>query len=1027
MQKFRWNRILASALALIMLLTTLPSLTLATSSDVAVINGQTTATIQDTSPGYIYEEFVAAYVPINQPSETAISRGAFVQELVDFFGWPHWDEYNDTWKDDPKTFADIGNPTFDFVGGGVSDPTAHTNRRAIETALEEGVVGPLSVLRGGSFHGQRTENGVITQSPLGFVHWGVHVMANNFRPNEVLTRQDAAVMLARAWKLDISDTINPGFDDWATLAISPDYSLAELQGSIVALYNVGLFDVPLGNFYGIAAFTTADGWLSHMQDEVVAPVYFMPRPTWGYSPRRNILLYTANPAAEIYVSRNLNGQLNTALGGIIEPGPVVIDAQSRFHEFHNTGNDSARGFLGYDIGGTVNFRQYPIIRAIAVDHSKTVYQAPGQESRGEWNLWRPPTWDFNSELIFARNELGPGSPLVYRIFNRSDGVLAMAFYIEGTERAIVWDALNLNRANTMAGNHVNLRNYVVSNLAGPAIAANASELIDLVISHSDGDHVQQTWSFCGLDAFNISEGIAGHRIFACRRMSATVGGGTLTDRVVTGDEFDLGGIVLTVYEFPGHNNNHIILHDAQFGFLLGSDVLGCTRSGSADDVGISNLRSDAFLSIIQQTWARINAAGPVSYVFTGHDDALLSGPAHMQIFEEVFQLIVDEGELAVSHPTVRQVRRGANGRSVTIGSIYPDSIRGLGPSGVRYMPVPLTQAEANAQLIPGQPTPIMPIPSYREFRAPDNWLTILLGGQFGQAPSNMSSPQAWNTVTVNYNTAGPDAYAVLSNIQFSGADLVGVQFPFGAAAANILEDMFNPWYFNYTIHVLEGTSSIRIYPTSMVSTGATVTVDGTAVAREEGITVPITYDGQIISIVVVSPNGLETESYTFTVELVAAPLAPIIFTGNNPNNLSAYLAERDVILKTAGNLGIFAHHSPFIIPEGRTLTVVTTLNVQGNAELVISGTLLVQNGGRVNNHGGAGGTIRIEPSGLLDNHGHVENVTNSTVINYGAIYNRARFEVRAGTTLHNCGNLDGTLNIHRQANIITCVNCEHPD
>ncbi|MCL2589052.1 MAG: hypothetical protein FWD84_06550, partial [Oscillospiraceae bacterium] len=470
------------------------------------------------------------------------------------------------------------------------------NRRAIETALEEGIIGPLSELRGGTFHGQRTEHGVITQSPLGFVHWGVHVMANGFRPDEGLSRQDAAVMLARAWKLDVSNTTNPGFADWASLAASADNSLAEIQGAIAALYNVGLFGTPVtGDFNGSAALTDTT-WLTYMQDEVVAPVYFLPRPTWGYSPRRNVLLYTANPAAEIYVSRNLNGALNTAPGGVMEPGPVVVDAASRYHEFHNTGNDGPRGFLGYDIGGTANDRQYPIIRAIAIDPSRTVSQVTGQESRGEWNLWRPATDDFQAERIFARNELGAGSPLVYRIFNRSDGVLAMSFYIEGTERAVVWDALNLNRANTFAGNHDNLRTFIVNELASPAIAANASARIDLVLSHSDGDHVQQTWAFCGLDAFNVANNIAGHSIFACRRMAAAVGGGTITDRVETGDQFDLGGgAVLTTHVFPGHGSNHIILHDAEFGLLFGSDILGCTRAGSADDVGISAMRADLFL------------------------------------------------------------------------------------------------------------------------------------------------------------------------------------------------------------------------------------------------------------------------------------------------------------------------------------------------------------------------------------------------------------------------------------------------
>jgi len=151
-----------------------------------------------------------------------------------------------------------------------------------------------------------------------------------------------------------------------------------------------------------------------------------------------------------------------------------------------------------------------------------------------------------------------------------------------------------------------------------------------------------------------------------------------------------------------------------------------------------------------------------------------------------------------------------------------------------------------------------------------------------------------------------------------------------------------------------------------------------------------------------------------------------VFSGTNPNTLTALLARRDVVLQTPGNLGIFAHHSPFVIPEGRTLTVVNTLNVQAGAELIVNGTLVVQENGRINNHGNTGGTVRIASSGILVNNGSVENVSNSTVINYGTIENNGRFEVRAYTRLHNPGITSGTtpLSIHRNAITVVPVSCE---
>jgi len=109
-----------------------------------------------------------------------------------------------------------------------------------------------------------------------------------------------------------------------------------------------------------------------------------------------------------------------------------------------------------------------------------------------------------------------------------------------------------------------------------------------------------------------------------------------------------------------------------------------------------------------------------------------------------------------------------------------------------------------------------------------------------------------------------------------------------------------------------------------------------------------------------------------------------------------------------------------VIPEGRTLTVTTALNVQGNAELIVEGTLVVAPGGRINNQGGAGGTIRIAPGGTLINYGHIENVTNSTFANNGTVVNNARIEVRAGVTFYDRGIIMGPslLNIHRNAFVV---------
>jgi hypothetical protein len=147
----------------------------------------------------------------------------------------------------------------------------------------------------------------------------------------------------------------------------------------------------------------------------------------------------------------------------------------------------------------------------------------------------------------------------------------------------------------------------------------------------------------------------------------------------------------------------------------------------------------------------------------------------------------------------------------------------------------------------------------------------------------------------------------------------------------------------------------------------------------------------------------------------------LVFTGNSPNALMNMLQDGDVVLRTAGNLGIFAHHADFYIPEGRTLIIETTLNVHRGADLRVYGTLVIAESGRLNNQGGADGALRsritVASDGILINHGRVENVTGSVISNCGAIINTGGFNIRAGTlySLRDCGTFEGTYNKHANA------------
>ncbi|MCL2425486.1 MAG: DUF4832 domain-containing protein [Oscillospiraceae bacterium] len=142
-----------------------------------------------------------------------------------------------------------------------------------------------------------------------------------------------------------------------------------------------------------------------------------------------------------------------------------------------------------------------------------------------------------------------------------------------------------------------------------------------------------------------------------------------------------------------------------------------------------------------------------------------------------------------------------------------------------------------------------------------------------------------------------------------------------------------------------------------------------------------------------------------------------IFDGANPNRLADLLEDGDVILTTRGNLGIFAQHSPFVIPEGRTLYVQTTLNIQrGDVEFIIEGNLVVLPGGRVNNQGN-GSTITVADGGRLIVNGWVENVTGSNFFNEGNVVvgSEGRFTVRA--SVNYCWDVCGDVRLYDGANV----------
>jgi hypothetical protein len=317
------------------------------------------------------------------------------------------------------------------------------------------------------------------------------------------------------------------------------------------------------------------------------------------------------------------------------------------------------------------------------------------------------------------------------------------------------------------------------------------------------------------------------------------------NNVEEGDQFDLGTaavpLKLDVYAPPGHENSLVVLHHKESGYLFSTDFYGCTRMGTADNFSVSGVREDLLLSLMMQDHAAYKRnGGKVTKLFTGHDESALPG-SHIQIFQQLLQNIVDAQEAANS-PTLRS-SDAPRTRTTLIGNMFTDLY---------------------------------------------DWAAIGIGGTFGVTPyTYLSAPNAVTSSHPTIDYTQPNAhlkYAVLGNVELTGATLVGTTVTWAAPNAqvtlsdgslwpaagpvpNSLRNKFNPWVFNYRINVPASTMSIGVLPVPLSSKVRRITVNGNAILPGTAATVTVA-NGSVITIVITAPDGTTTETYTLTVASV---------------------------------------------------------------------------------------------------------------------------------------------------------------
>jgi len=664
-----------------------------------------------------------------------ITRADLVGRIADFFAWPHPSEYNDYWKTPLQPINDVS----------VTDPWG----RQIETAYEEGVISPDA--------------------------------AGNFHPDSAISRQDAAVIFAKAFHIAPAGQAVM-FSDNATIA-------AYARASVNALADLGYMPGKTPFLFKPNDSLTkaeADAVFDRITTAMVAPVQALPK-TNSIAPRRYVKLYTPTPGATIYFTTDAS-----------EP---TTDSDIYTVE--------SRGHINEALSGDQLPERDVVYKAFAVKNG----MAASPARTFTWHLFRPELDDFQHQLVLDKTA---ASPAVYQIYNDSESVRAMAWYIEGQDRGILFDALQTN-ADTL-----NLKDYIDEHIAKKPYA--------VVIGHEHGDHDAQAPNFlkAGVDVYMNQRGWAAaatgfgpfRAIFPNAETQARV------KNVDEGDVFELGGSDLHVYALPGHANGNILLQDKANGLIFSSDVYGCTRAGSADNVAIMGVRTDLMLSLTQQIYANYRKGdGRITMLFTGHDEAPL-GDINLRLFEAALQQVVDHGEAACS-PTLRGNNNRPYSRTTLIGDMWKDGT---------------------------------------------DWISLLLPGIMGDDTEYLTSSP------VNYN--GDDGvlkYSVLSNVEIEGGELVGTTLswgpmpePFAWAGGTLsvplsLPNKFDPWTYEYVIKVPATNDEITFIPTTMSTRVRSIRVNGDEVGYRSRNTLPVA-DGSVITVETVAPDNQSRSSYTFTVE-----------------------------------------------------------------------------------------------------------------------------------------------------------------
>lgn len=690
-----------------------------------------------------------APAPAPAPAATTLTRGDFVATISRHFDWIHSSEYNDPYKLLQPGFVDV------IVG-------ATANAKAIETAAEEAVVDTRD---------------------------------DYFHPDRAVTREEAAEMYAKAFRLPASATdALAGFTDVASLS-------AERRVSVNALVAAGhMAGRSATAFAPTATLTPAEATeiLTSLKTKQVAPPQVMCK-SGTTAPRRYVRISTPTEGAQLFYTYTFDGT---------EPADPS-GAAGIAYDFENNG---VLQFVN-PLTSTTDYRLYKL-KAVAKKDGMTASTV----QTFTWNVVRPRVGAFQSRLIHAGNDT---SPRVWKINNPAEYYQAFVFYIEGSTRGLVFDA------GEYGYDKANLKTYIDTLATKP---------YDIIVGHNHPDHAEQIFNFTSAGVTLYASAIEKAAITAASRSDFQAAGAAAAV-AEDGHVFDLGNVQVTAFMQPGHTNGLMTAIVNQTGWVFGSDMFCCNRAYTADTTQYAGVKVDLFLSLVQQLLAnyqRVSTTGLITELTNAHQEVPV-GMEGVKNFVQCFQQLIDRGDAATA-PSIRGGRVGnptapttRNSRMSMVGDMWRDK----------------------------------------------NWMAVgnSLGSGLDKPVDYFSAPTTAyaSGVAIDYNTAdGFRKYAVLSNIQFGGGTLVGVDVYWAAPSngvPNKIANKFDPWTTAYTVNVPAGRTSLVVTPTAMSNQVTSIKVNGAAVAQGASATVTVAA-GTVIAVQVVSPDGSTTVDYSFTVAVV---------------------------------------------------------------------------------------------------------------------------------------------------------------